>query len=383
MMFATARGEDRDDVRSRTADVKETESEEGRVGAAVGPMFVTVESAHLAEGTRAAALRAAGPDVARLPLRGESRQRCRRRSSDPGYHFEARCASGRPRPQCGLTGQPAASDAVPTVDELEHLAELPRFRAAALGRWRQRWVSGSGLSDLTPCRRRAYIPGSLRRAAWRFCWSSRAAVRSRGCEMSAVCVWSAASAALSRALAGAGLHLDSRRGGGRRDDRIRLAELMAALSLATDLGLGRPLEHELGVCLAALELADRLGCRREERSDVYYVALLVHWAAPGLRRYFASWVGGDEIHFQRGVQVLGPASEPVGGPAVLRSSVGRRQAAARTRPSGRQDARREARSRLELMAANLCEGASLLAHRLRHARRGGPRARAADGALGR
>ena len=26
--------------------------------------------------------------------------------------------------------------------------------------------------------------------------------------------------------------------------------------------------------------------------------------------YFASWVGGDEIHFQRGAQVAGPASEP-------------------------------------------------------------------------
>ena len=62
----------------------------------------------------------------------------------------------------------------------------------------------------------------------------------------------------------------------RRDGQIRLAELMAALSLATDLGLGRPLEYELGVCLSALELADRLGCSSEERSDVYYLALLIH-----------------------------------------------------------------------------------------------------------
>ena len=68
------------------------------------------------------------------------------------------------------------------------------------------------------------------------------------------------------------------------------------------------------------------------------------WAAPGLRRYFASWVGGDEIHFQRGVQVLGPVSEPSEDLRYFDPSVGRRQAAARTRPSGRQDAgrRREA-----------------------------------------
>jgi len=39
---------------------------------------------------------------------------------------------------------------------------------------------------------------------------------------------------------------------------------MAALSLATDVGLGQPLQHDLGLCLAALELADRLGCSAEE-----------------------------------------------------------------------------------------------------------------------
>ena len=89
------------------------------------------------------------------------------------------------------------------------------------------------------------------------------------------------------------------------DDNIRLADLMAALSLATDLGLGQPLEHELGVCLSALELADRLGCTPEERSDVYYVALLVHVGCTAGARYFARWVGGDEIHFQSGVQVYG------------------------------------------------------------------------------
>ena len=96
----------------------------------------------------------------------------------------------------------------------------------------------------------------------------------------------------------------------RSDDPIRLAEVMASLSLATDLGLGQPLEHELGVCLSALELADRLGCSADECADVYYVALLAHIGCTAAAPYFASWVGGDEIHFQSGVQVLGPASEP-------------------------------------------------------------------------
>jgi HD-GYP domain-containing protein (c-di-GMP phosphodiesterase class II) len=151
--------------------------------------------------------------------------------------------------------------------------------------------------------------------------------------------------------------------GARPDDRIRLAELMAALSLATDLGLGRPLENELGVCLAALELADRLGCSPEECSDVYYVALLTHVGCTGAAPYFASWVGGDEIHFLRGVQVLGLASEPS---EDLRYFVRRladdRRLPERARLLAKMLAGGEKRG--ELMAANLCEGASLLAQRL-------------------
>ncbi len=138
---------------------------------------------------------------------------------------------------------------------------------------------------------------------------------------------------------------------------------MAALSLATDLGLGRPLEHELGVCLAALELADRLGCSAEERSDVYYVALLAHVGCTGAAPYFASWAGGDDIHFLRAARAVGLASEPS---EEVRHLV-RRLADDRPLPE---------RARLvvkmlaggnkqaELMAANLCEGATLLAQRL-------------------
>jgi HD-GYP domain-containing protein (c-di-GMP phosphodiesterase class II) len=147
------------------------------------------------------------------------------------------------------------------------------------------------------------------------------------------------------------------------DDRIRLAELMAALSLATDLGLGQPLEHELGVCLSALELADRLGCSPEGCSHVYYVALLAHVGCTAAAPYFASWAGGDEIHFQSGVQVLGPGSEPF---EDLRYLVRR---LADDRPLGER-ARLVAKQlvvgekQFELAAANLCEGGRLLARRL-------------------
>jgi hypothetical protein len=57
--------------------------------------------------------------------------------------------------------------------------------------------------------------------------------------------------------------------------RMRLAELVAALSLGVDLGFGQPMEHVLRQCMIALRLADFVGLDDEDRSVVYYTALLV------------------------------------------------------------------------------------------------------------
>jgi HD-GYP domain-containing protein (c-di-GMP phosphodiesterase class II) len=56
--------------------------------------------------------------------------------------------------------------------------------------------------------------------------------------------------------------------------RIRVAELVAALSLAVDLGLGQRSEHVLRSTRIALELAERLELDEDERATVYYVALI-------------------------------------------------------------------------------------------------------------
>lgn len=148
------------------------------------------------------------------------------------------------------------------------------------------------------------------------------------------------------------------------EDRIRLAELIASLSLATDLGLGQPLERELGICLAALELADRLDCGAEERCEVYYVALLAHVGCTAAAPYLASWVGGDEIGFQRGARVLGPAAEPGEVlPHLVRRLAEDRPLPERVRLVARQLV--GGKQQFGVIAANLCEGASLLAGRLR------------------
>ena len=49
---------------------------------------------------------------------------------------------------------------------------------------------------------------------------------------------------------------------GDRDSGLRLAELVGGFLLATDLGLGLPMEHALRSWLIAWRLGERLGWRR-------------------------------------------------------------------------------------------------------------------------
>ena len=53
-------------------------------------------------------------------------------------------------------------------------------------------------------------------------------------------------------------------GASRGGARVRSAELVAALCLASDLGMGFPFEHGLHTTLIAMRLADRLGVDGEE-----------------------------------------------------------------------------------------------------------------------
>ncbi len=55
--------------------------------------------------------------------------------------------------------------------------------------------------------------------------------------------------------------------GGRADFGLRLAELIAALSPATDLGMGQPMEHALRACLLAVRLGEALGLTESELAD--------------------------------------------------------------------------------------------------------------------
>jgi hypothetical protein len=59
--------------------------------------------------------------------------------------------------------------------------------------------------------------------------------------------------------------------------RVRLSEMVATLSLASDLGMGHPMERALRQTLIAMRLASMMGVEDEIRAATYYTSLLT-WA---------------------------------------------------------------------------------------------------------
>jgi len=122
--------------------------------------------------------------------------------------------------------------------------------------------------------------------------------------------------------------------------RIRLSELIASLSLATDLGMGQPMEQALCTCLVSMNAARQLGISGPDLTDVYYLALLRFVGCTADAHEAAAAVGGDEIRDRAGVAplIMGETSEYL---AYLL-----RHFAAGSAPL----------TRMKLVAANLIEG---------------------------
>lgn len=85
---------------------------------------------------------------------------------------------------------------------------------------------------------------------------------------------------------------------------VRLAEVLAALSLASDLGHDQPLEKSLRNAVLATRLGDELGLRGPELSAVYYVALLRSMGCTANSLETAVLIGGDDRAFLGLVQAL-------------------------------------------------------------------------------
>src|SRR3954471_433967 len=77
------------------------------------------------------------------------------------------------------------------------------------------------------------------------------------------------------------------------ETRVRLAELVAMISLGTDRGMGQPMEHVMRQSLIALRLAERLGLDETTRGVVYYVGLITGVGCPVDAYEQARWLGDD------------------------------------------------------------------------------------------
>lgn len=74
---------------------------------------------------------------------------------------------------------------------------------------------------------------------------------------------------------------------------LRLAEVLAGLSLIADLGVGREPERAMRTCVLACRLAEAAGLGGEELQAVYYAALLEHVGCTGGAHEAAAYFGDD------------------------------------------------------------------------------------------
>src|SRR5437764_14096809 len=92
----------------------------------------------------------------------------------------------------------------------------------------------------------------------------------------------------------------------RGEQPIRAAELVGALSLATDLGTGQPLEHALRTAVLAVRLGELAGASPQELADTYYVALL-HASGCTSNSHEATQLFGEDIEHRAAFFLIDPA----------------------------------------------------------------------------
>jgi HD-GYP domain-containing protein (c-di-GMP phosphodiesterase class II) len=97
-----------------------------------------------------------------------------------------------------------------------------------------------------------------------------------------------------------------------RTNTVRLADLLAALSVATDLGLGQPIEHIRRSTLLAMHLSEAIGLGEQQCANTYYVSLLA-WVGCSVGGFREAALFGEDIEFRAGTY----EHDRVGLPIVL------------------------------------------------------------------
>src|SRR5437764_2626418 len=101
---------------------------------------------------------------------------------------------------------------------------------------------------------------------------------------------------------------------------IRAAEVVGALSLATDLGTGQPLEHALRSTVLAVRLGELAGASAKDLADAYYVALL-HASGCTSNGHEATALYGDDIDHRAAFYLI-DTTEPAEVLSFYRAHIG-------------------------------------------------------------
>ena len=84
-----------------------------------------------------------------------------------------------------------------------------------------------------------------------------------------------------------------------RESKVRLAELLAAVSVACDMADDAPFESALGDAVVSVRFAELAGLRGEELADVYYLALLYHLGCTAAAESQGQVAAGDDVSSRR------------------------------------------------------------------------------------
>jgi hypothetical protein len=76
-------------------------------------------------------------------------------------------------------------------------------------------------------------------------------------------------------------------------DNVRIAEVVATLSYAADLGLGQPMAHCMRQTVIALRLAELVGANNRELEATYYLGLMMNVYCHADAAEQAQWFGDD------------------------------------------------------------------------------------------
>ncbi len=139
---------------------------------------------------------------------------------------------------------------------------------------------------------------------------------------------------------------------------IRAAEVVGALSLATDLGTGQPLEHALRTAVLAVRLGTLAGASTTELADAYYLSLL-HASGCTSNSHEAAQLFGDDIGHRAAFFLIDPTN-PAEVLAFYRAHVGAGRAP-EVREKMLEDAIANAGPRARESFATMCEVAQRFA----------------------